>query len=95
MYGPTETTIWSATHEVTDVSAPIPIGTPIANTQTYVVDAGFRLVPFGIPGQLLIGGDGVARGYLHRPDLTAERFIPDPIPAGRTPIRHRRPGALA
>jgi amino acid adenylation domain-containing protein len=82
MYGPTETTIWSAVHPVTAVSDDgVPIGKPIANTRIYLLDHHLRAVPIGVPGELYIGGDGVARGYLHRPDLTAERFIPDPYSA--------------
>ncbi|GAB4212335.1 MAG: hypothetical protein OHK0022_48020 [Roseiflexaceae bacterium] len=76
MYGPTETTIWSATH---DLAQNIAIGRPIANTQIYVVDALLQPAPVGVPGDLYIGGAGLARGYLERPDLTAERFIPDPF----------------
>ncbi len=78
MYGPTETTIWSAVHEVTEsgVTA-IPIGRPIANTTVYVVDAQGRLTPPGVPGELYIGGAGVTRGYLGRDELTAERFVAD------------------
>jgi len=81
MYGPTETTIWSMTAPVEDVSGGISIGRPIANTSVYVLDRYRRPVPPGIPGELFIGGAGVARGYLHRPELTAERFVPDPFAA--------------
>lgn len=77
MYGPTETTIWSSTHPVTGTPASIPIGRPIANTQMYVVDRTGQPAPIGVPGELLIGGDGVVRGYLNRPELTAERFLPN------------------
>jgi non-ribosomal peptide synthetase component F/alkanesulfonate monooxygenase SsuD/methylene tetrahydromethanopterin reductase-like flavin-dependent oxidoreductase (luciferase family) len=85
MYGPTETTIWSATHDVTrdDAQADtIPIGRPIANTVLHVVDRRGRLVPPGVAGELCIGGAGVVRGYHARPELTAERFVPDPFTAG-------------
>jgi natural product biosynthesis luciferase-like monooxygenase protein len=86
MYGPTETTIWSSTHEVVPGEDPMPIGRPIANTRLYVLDPYLNPLPAGIPGELFIGGEGVARGYHERPDLTAERFLPDPFtPGGRTP----------
>jgi amino acid adenylation domain-containing protein len=78
VYGPTETTIWSS-FERLQRGHPITIGRPIANTKFYVVDKQGQLVPIGIPGELLIGGDGVARGYLRRPELTTERFIADPF----------------
>jgi natural product biosynthesis luciferase-like monooxygenase protein/amino acid adenylation domain-containing protein/non-ribosomal peptide synthase protein (TIGR01720 family) len=78
MYGPTETTIWSSTHQVGLEPGPVPIGTPIANTSLYVLDAELRPTPVGVPGELFIGGKGVARGYHARPELTAERFVPDP-----------------
>ncbi|HLK39604.1 MAG TPA: MupA/Atu3671 family FMN-dependent luciferase-like monooxygenase [Polyangiaceae bacterium] len=81
MYGPTETTIWSTTAVVGGAEG-ITIGAPIANTQVYVVDRHLRPLPIGVPGELLIGGDGVARGYLRRPDLTAERFVVDPFGPG-------------
>ncbi|HYP25135.1 MAG TPA: MupA/Atu3671 family FMN-dependent luciferase-like monooxygenase [Blastocatellia bacterium] len=79
MYGPTETTIWSATHEVEEVGSVVPIGSPISNTQIYVLDGHLQLAPPGIEGELYISGDGVSRGYLGRPALTAERLIPDPF----------------
>jgi len=73
LYGPTETTTYSTgTRRYAD--APAMIGRPIANTQIYILDENLQPVPPGIPGQLFIGGEGVARGYLHRPELTAERF---------------------
>jgi natural product biosynthesis luciferase-like monooxygenase protein len=84
MYGPTETTIWSSTGPAGDADATVPLGTPIANTQLYILDADLRPVARGLPGELLIGGDGVTRGYLNREDLTAERFLPNPfVPGGR------------
>ena len=81
MYGPTETTIWSTTHAVTEVGDAVPIGRPIANTRTVILDSHLQPVPIGVPGELYIGGEGVVRGYLRRPDLTAERFVPDPYGA--------------
>lgn len=79
MYGPTETTIWSATHRIEDVDTRIPIGRPIANTEIYILDQFLQPMPAGTPGDLFIGGVGVVRGYLNKPDLTAEKFVPDPF----------------
>ncbi|PCJ49785.1 MAG: hypothetical protein COA74_04870 [Gammaproteobacteria bacterium] len=81
MYGPTETTIWSTTHDVEDTSN-IPIGLPIANTDIYILDESRQPVPTGVPGDLYIGGQGVVRGYLNRPELTEERFLPNPFKQG-------------
>ena len=78
VYGPTETTIWSSLQRMRR-DQPITIGRPIANTQLYVVDTWGHPAPIGVPGELLIGGDGLARGYHNRPELTAEKFIPDPF----------------
>ncbi len=78
MYGPTETTIWSTTHEVDDPDN-IPIGRPIANTEIYILDENRQPVPVGVPGDLFIGGQGVVRGYLNRPELNKERFILNPF----------------
>lgn len=75
MYGPTETTIWSTVHRVGDWKREISIGHPIANTTIYVVDAAGRQVPIGVAGELCIGGEGVARGYRDRAELTAEKFV--------------------
>ncbi len=83
MYGPTETTIWSSTFTTNPATGVIPIGRPIANTQLYVLDNAFRPVPPGEVGELYIGGDGVARGYLNREQLTSERFLANPFTAGR------------
>ena len=77
MYGPTETTIWSSIMKIGPES-PVGLGEPIGNTRFYVFDEAMRPVPRGEIGELYIGGDGLARGYLHRPDLTRERFIPHP-----------------
>jgi amino acid adenylation domain-containing protein len=79
MYGPTETTVWSVAGEVTRGEKPITIGQPIGNTQLYVLDRYLQPAPMGVIGDLHIGGDGVAQGYLNQPELTAEKFIPDPF----------------
>ncbi|GCE15699.1 non-ribosomal peptide synthetase [Tengunoibacter tsumagoiensis] len=79
-YGPTESTV-CATIAVYDYNAfsPPPIGKPITNTQVYVLDGQMQPVPIGVAGELYLGGEGLARGYLHRSDLTAERFVPHPF----------------
>ncbi|MEO8483470.1 MAG: MupA/Atu3671 family FMN-dependent luciferase-like monooxygenase [Acidobacteriota bacterium] len=92
MYGPTETTVWSSVARITD-AADVTIGRPIANTQLYIVDRHGQPTPIGAAGELLIGGDGVTRGYWNRPDLTAERFIQNPCVA--TPDVVYRTGDLA
>jgi amino acid adenylation domain-containing protein len=80
MYGPTETTIWSSAYRLEERHhGLIPIGKPIANTQAYILDGNHRPVPIGVPGELYLAGDGLARGYLGRPDLTNERFVPNPF----------------
>ena len=81
LYGPTETTIWSLAHRVTPDEDPILVGRPIANTTLYLLDSHGHPLPLGAAGELYIGGAGVARGYLHRPELTAERFLDDPFRA--------------
>ena len=80
LYGPTETTVWSTVAAVAR-DQPITIGTPIAATEVYVTDPRGALAPAGIAGELLIGGQGVARGYIGHPGWTAERFVPDPFAA--------------
>ncbi len=84
VYGPTETTTFASWHRVEHVEAgtPIPIGRPTANTELYVLDAAREPVPIGVVGEIYIGGAGVARGYVGRADLTAERFVPHPWRAG-------------
>ena len=82
MYGPTETTIWSMIAPLKAGDKSISIGHPIANTQVYLLDPHLRPVPVGVVGELFIGGDGLARGYRGRPELTAEKFVPDPFLAG-------------
>lgn len=77
LYGPTETTIWSSVLKITPGERAVPIGPPIANTQFYVLDPHSNLVPLGVPGELVIGGDGVARGYVNLPQLTARKFPAD------------------
>lgn len=80
MYGPTETTIWSSVYRVQgDEGRILPIGRPIANTTFHILDTEKQPVPNGSEGELYIGGEGLARGYFERPELTAERFVPDPF----------------
>jgi amino acid adenylation domain-containing protein len=86
LYGPTETTVYSALCAITPATGPIHVGMPVDNTQIHIVDRALRRQPIGVPGELLIGGAGLATGYRGRPDLTAEKFIPDPFgaePGGR------------
>ncbi|MGN6517925.1 MAG: amino acid adenylation domain-containing protein [Dokdonella sp.] len=79
MYGPTETTIWSTIHRVEPGDGPVPLGRPIANTRIHVLDESGHPLGEGEHGEIWIGGDGVADGYLNRPDLTADRFRADPF----------------
>ncbi len=77
MYGPTETTVWSSALRVASSEGPVLIGPPIANTQFYILDSHQELVPRGVPGELFIGGDGVALGYFDQLEVTKEKFIDD------------------
>ena len=92
-YGPTEATVWSTVYRCDQgrgqnpeldafVQIPVPIGRPIANTQLFVLDRNRQLLPLGVPGELYIAGDGVARGYRNRPEFTAEKFLPLPFSSG-------------
>jgi len=98
MYGPTETTIWSAVLPIEHVGEQaIPVGRPIQNTSFYILDPSGQPVPQGAPGELWIGGEGLARGYLNRPDLTAERFVVIPfaeLPKTNPGVRLYRTGDL-
>ncbi len=81
-YGPTETTIGVLTHQIdsnVDLHAAIPIGRPLVNGQVFILDPDGQPTPVGVSGELYIGGDGLTRGYLDRPELTAERFVPNPF----------------
>ncbi len=77
MYGPTETTIWSTVYQITGAEQRIPIGRPIANTEIYILDEELQPLPIGIPGELYIGGVGLASGYWQQPNLTKDKFIPN------------------
>ncbi|HVR08856.1 MAG TPA: amino acid adenylation domain-containing protein, partial [Thermoanaerobaculia bacterium] len=95
VYGPTETAVWSAVRRVAEpvaASGVVGLGRPIAESRFHVVDPGLLPVPMGAAGELVIGGEGLARGYWGRPELTAERFVPDPW-SGRDPAGDGRPAA--
>ena len=104
VYGPTECTLFATAHVMDEVDvtrATVPLGRPIANTSAYVMDEAGALAPIGVPGELWLGGEGLARGYLRRPALTADRFVPDPFgpPGGRLYrtgdlVRRLRSGAI-
>ncbi|MDP5016206.1 MAG: non-ribosomal peptide synthetase, partial [Dolichospermum sp.] len=85
VYGPTENTTFSTWYPVEKVAPnaeTIPIGRPIANTEVYVLDLHQQLVPIGVPGELYLGGDGLAQAYFHRQELTSEKFVPHPFKSG-------------
>ncbi|MEM9536203.1 MAG: amino acid adenylation domain-containing protein, partial [Cyanobacteria bacterium P01_E01_bin.45] len=102
LYGPTEATIWTACKLIEPDTGSISLGQPLANTQLYVLDRSGQPTPIGVPGELHVGGVGLARGYFKRPNLTAERFCPDPFsnrPGARLYktgdlVRFRRDGSL-
>ena len=94
LYGPTETTIWSTGYLVEGSEPSVLIGRPVANTQCYILNDQRQLTPTGSAGELYIAGDGLARGYLKRPDLTAEKFVPDPF-SSKSGARMYRTGDLA
>jgi len=104
-YGPTECTTFSVTHDIRDVpegAKSVPIGRPLSNSQAYVLDWNLQPAPVGVPGELYLGGDGLAKGYWNRPELTAERFVPSPFdPSGRARLyktgdmaRYRKDGVI-
>ncbi|MBA2675395.1 non-ribosomal peptide synthetase [Ramlibacter sp.] len=101
-YGPTESTVFAITHPIAalaDTARSVPIGTPIANTRVYLLDRHLQPVPRGVAGEIHIAGDGLALGYLNRPELTAERFVDDPFHGGRMYrtgdlARHLRDGTI-
>jgi thioesterase domain-containing protein/acyl carrier protein len=89
VYGPTETTIWSITNQIKTKDDLNQIGKPIANTSVYILDSNLRPLPIGAIGELYIGGDGLARGYLNRDDLTTERFISNPFASEEDKLNNR------
>ncbi|MDQ3913983.1 MAG: amino acid adenylation domain-containing protein [Actinomycetota bacterium] len=92
VYGPTETTTFATWHRVEEVpegAATVPIGRPIANTVVHILDAALNPVPVGVPGEIYIGGPGLATGYLNRPELTKERFVPDPLSGNSSALLYK------
>ncbi|MDB9520160.1 amino acid adenylation domain-containing protein [Roseofilum reptotaenium CS-1145] len=97
VYGPTENTTfssWYLVDNVPDDATNLPIGSPLSNTQFYVLDSNLTPVPIGVPGELYVGGDGLARGYLNRPELTAEKFINNPFDSGNQTSKLYKTGDL-
>ncbi len=96
VYGPTETTIWSSATHVVPGTGPLRLGEPVANTQFYILDDQLNPTPIGVTGELAIGGEGLARGYWNRPELTTDRFRPNPLaPNQKAGERLYRTGDLA
>ncbi|MCT7967794.1 amino acid adenylation domain-containing protein [Laspinema sp. D1] len=93
-YGPTESTVWATVAEITEPSQNLPIGRPIPNTQVYLLDANLQPVPIGMTGEIYIAGEGIARGYLNRQQLTSERFITHALTPEKT-VRLYKTGDLA
>ncbi len=93
MYGPTETTVWSTCCQIEDPAAPVHIGKPIGNTQIYILDQTLQPAPWGVPGELYIGGEGVTKGYLNRPQLTEERFVQNPFSSEQSVLYRTGDGA--
>ncbi|EJQ37641.1 amino acid adenylation domain-containing protein [Bacillus cereus BAG5X1-1] len=91
-YGPTESAVFATYYSIKEVANNIPIGKPLSNTSVFIVDRDCKLLPFGVPGELCISGDGLSKGYLNRPELTAEKFISNPYIQGE---RMYRTGDLA
>ncbi|RFM33509.1 non-ribosomal peptide synthetase [Chitinophaga silvisoli] len=81
-YGPTENTTFSLTYNIKEVAANIPVGRPISNSYAYILDPHQQLLPVGVAGEICVGGDGLSRGYLNRPELTKEKFVVNPFRAG-------------
>jgi amino acid adenylation domain-containing protein len=94
MYGPTETTVWSTCGQITDDKSEITLGEPIHNTQCYVADARNQLCPVGVPGELLIAGDGLSNGYIGESRLTQERFVDLFIPTSGEDVRAYKTGDI-
>jgi amino acid adenylation domain-containing protein/thioester reductase-like protein/non-ribosomal peptide synthase protein (TIGR01720 family) len=82
-YGPTENTVVATSFPVKEFNRNIPIGIPVANNQVYILDRNRNLLPIGVPGELCVGGDGIARGYMNNPRLTCQKFIENPYPPPR------------
>ncbi|MBW4575237.1 MAG: amino acid adenylation domain-containing protein [Aphanothece sp. CMT-3BRIN-NPC111] len=93
-YGPTEAAVWTAIHQIESQEGAIAIGRPLANTQLYILDTHLQPVPIGVPGELHIGGIGLAKGYLNQAELTAEKFIPNPF-SNKPEARLYKTGDLA